>query len=169
MVWNHGSSDEYPSMPLIVRVLQHDFPIDREYTEGHVLTEAEATALNQVLVENIKNNVYGWVTRAARGKSVLTAEAYEDLHERISDYARQYQFKIRTRSRPINPFDAEISSLARQYAEVWGTKNGFGPNAHEVYAKYLSLKDLPEIREEARRLILNRQAAVDEALEGIII
>jgi hypothetical protein len=154
-------------MSLIVRIFQHDFPIDREYTEGHTITEGEAAALNQLLVENIRNNVTGWVTRAAKGQSVLSAEDHEELRARIAEYGANYQFKARTRSRPLNPLEATSNELARQYAENWGNSMGLGVNSPGVYAKYLELKSDPKILEEARQLILRRQTVVNQALEGI--
>jgi hypothetical protein len=155
-------------MSLTVRIIQHDFPIDREYVEGHVITEGEAAALNQLLVENIRNNCYGWVTKAAEGASILPHEIHSALRHRIAEYAKDYQFKVRTRSRTMNPLEATTAELARQHAETWGNSRGLGPGSPGVYTKYLELRASPQILEEARRLILRRQAVVNEALEGIL-
>lgn len=155
-------------MPLIVRIRQHDFPIDREFVEGHVLSAAEASAMNQLLVENIRNNVYGWVVREARGRGALTADQQADLTARISEYANNYQFKTRVRSRPSNPFDATVRELARQHAEAWGSQHGFGPESEEVFTRYIELRCNTTIQDEARLLIQQRQSVANEALEGLI-
>lgn len=155
-------------MPLIVRVLQHDFPIDRQYSAGHILTEGEATALNQLLVENVRNNVHGWVAREARGSSLLTSEQHASLTARISDYADKYQFKTRVRYKQPNPLEATIRELARRHAETWGNQFGHDPNSPEVYAKSVELRSLPEIHDEARELVLRREYVAQTALIGII-
>lgn len=155
-------------MTLVVRIFQHDFPIEREYTEGHTLTAGEASAMNQLLIENIRNNVSGWVMREAKGSAVLTAEQHSDLAARISEYASRYQFRTRVRARPMNPLDATTRELALQHAETWGNKMGFGPDSPEVHEKYISLRYNPQIQEEARRLILQRQEALNSALIGVL-
>lgn len=155
-------------MPLVVRVLQHDFPIERQYHEGHTLTAGEAMAMNQLLVENIRNNVYGWVVREARGSSILTSEQHADLTARISSYANKYQFKARPRYVPPSPLEAAIRELARLHAETWGNQNGHDPNSSEVYNRYVELRTDPVIQNEARQLVLRRESIANTALVGII-
>lgn len=155
-------------MALIVRIRQHDFPIDREYEEGHVLSAAEAAALNQLLVENVRNNVFGWVMREIRGRSALTADQQADLSTRISEYADKYQFKSRTRTAPANPFESTIRELARQHAEAWGSQHGHDAESTEVYERYIALRSNVTIQEEARSLVLQRQSVVNAALEGLL-
>lgn len=155
-------------MAQAVRILQHDFPIQRKYLEGHVLNADEAAAFNQLLLENVRNNTYGWVTRVARGRAVLTPEEYSDLAKRIDEYADGYQFKTRSRTKNINPLDATVRELAWQHAESWGIQNGFDITSDEVQRKYADLRHAPQIYAEARKIILNRQSVMDEALEGLL-
>jgi hypothetical protein len=155
-------------MPQIVRVLQHDFPIEREYTEGHVLSPSEAAAMNQLLVENVRNNVYSWVVREAKGRGALSADEHADLTSRISEYADKYQFKTRVRARPMNPLDATVRELARQHAETWGNQFGYNTDSSEVYARYIELRSNSKIYEEARTLLLQRQSVVNNALVGLL-
>lgn len=155
-------------MPLTIRILQHEFQITREYTPGHVINEAEATALNQMLMENVRTNVYNWVTREARGRGVLTPEQHALLHSRIERYADDYKFKTRVRSRPSNPHEAAVRELAWQHAEAWGSQLGYEPASSEVYAKFVELRSSPKISEQARNLVLHRQTVVAGALEGLL-
>lgn len=155
-------------MPLIVRVLQHDFPIEREYSAGHVLTAGEASAMNQLLVENIRNNVYSWVVKEAGGSKVLTEEQYSDLTARIAEYGSKYEFRLRTRYRQASALDAAVLELSLQYAEQWGHQNGFEPNSQEVRQRCAELQAQEDIREEARNLIRRRQSVADNALIGLI-
>lgn len=155
-------------MPLVVRIRQHDFPIEREFVEGHIMTESEAQAMNQLLVENIRNNVTGWVTKLSGGRAALTAEQHADLTEKINDYANAYEFKTRMNRRPANPLDATIREIAWQHAETWGNQHGFERSSDEVFTKYLEFKESPDTAEEARLLVLSRQSVIDESLMGLL-
>lgn len=154
-------------MALVVRVLQHDFPIEREYREGHVLTAGEAAALNQLLVSNIRSNVTLWVVREARGRSVLTAEQSELLHKRISEYANNYQFKARSRAQPITPFVMAIREVAQKHTTIWANQNDYTIGGKEYREKMGQLVLEPEIQEEARSLVLSRQSVVREVAEEL--
>jgi hypothetical protein len=158
---------EYRALPLIVRIKQYQFELLREYTAGHVLTEGEAAALNQMLTENIRNNAYPWVVKAAQG-GFLTAEQQQELSERINEYANNYQFKTRVRTKSATPLESTARELAIQEAEIWGQQNGYSPDSHEVNSKFHELLTDPQVRERARDLIRHRQSVVEDALEGLI-
>lgn len=155
-------------MPLSVRVLQFDFPIRREYTAGHVLSEAEATAMNQLLVANVRNNVHTWVAKEARGTASLTAEQHEYLTEKISDYADRYEFKVRKRSGTVSPYTLALREVAFRKAEAWGNQNGYSSGGKEVEAKFLEYMNDFTVQDEAARLVQSRHAVAKEALVGIL-
>lgn len=157
-----------PLMSSIIRVLQHDFPVEREFVEGHAMTEAEAAAMNQLLIENVRNNVYGWVAKALHGRSVLTPEQHKDLSDRINEYANNYRFRTRVKPRPPNPLDTIVRELALQYAESWGNQQGFSFDSQEVRLKYADLRHAPQIYAEARKLLESRQSVIAEALEDLL-
>lgn len=155
-------------MPLILQVRQHKFEISREYAEGHVCTSAEAAALNQAMMENIRDNVYSWVNKSVDEYGVLTAERHEALQARINSYAEKYTFKTRKGYKPITPMESTIREVAAQDAERWGQQHGLNLNSTEVRLKYHELCRDPSIADRARDLIRSRQSTVDSALEGLI-
>lgn len=156
------------AMPLVIRILQHEFPISREYHEGDRLTASEARAMNQLLVENIRNNVHHWVTREARGRGSLTAEEQADLTTRIANYANTYEFRTGSKARPPNPLANAVREIATRYAEAWGRQNGFEPTAPEVLDYRFKLMSSPKIREQAHNTLLHRQSIISKALEDLL-
>lgn len=77
------------------------FNISDRYEEGHELTAGEASALNQTLRENVRNNL--------AKKADLTQEG-------VDEYAGSYIFGVRTASgvgRTADPVMAEFMRLAR--------------------------------------------------------
>lgn len=155
-------------MPQIIRILQHDFLIEREYLPGHVLDAAEAAALNQMLTENVRANVYHWITKATQGTGVLTLEQQVDLTGRIQRYANRYKFKVRNKTNRLNLLDAAIRELARARAEDWGNRYGYSADSTEVYNKFVELRAHPDIDAEARQIVQHRSQVADAALEEII-
>jgi hypothetical protein len=64
--------------------------ITPRYAAGHVLTEGEASALNQTFIENVRNN------RAKVVKELLAAGASQaDIQAKVDEYVDDYQFGVR--------------------------------------------------------------------------
>lgn len=76
------------------------FNVMERYEEGHEITAGEASALNQVLRENIRNNL--------AKKEGLT-------QDQVDQYANEYQFGVRTpgAGRTADPVMTEYMRLAR--------------------------------------------------------
>lgn len=76
------------------------FTVMERYEEGHELTAGEASALNQTLRENVRNNL--------AKKEGLT-------QEQVDAYATEYQFGVRTTGagRTSDPVMAEYMRLAK--------------------------------------------------------
>lgn len=155
-------------MPLLVNIRQHQFEISREYLPGHVLTPGEAAALNQVLVENIRNNVYAWVVREVLKSGVLTSQQHSDLQTKINNYTDKYQFKVRPKYRPPTPLEATAKELAIQEAERWAQEMGVPLDDPTVKDMYARLSVHPDILDRARELVRSRQGIADNLLEGLI-
>lgn len=157
-------------MPLIVQIRQHKFDILREYQAGHICTAGEAAALNQMLIENIRNNVYGFVVREVRNSpgNVLTVNQQVDLQKQINQYVETYHFKSNPmRYRPMTPIESATRELARQEAEIWGQQNGYLPDSEEVGEKYKELLNNPEIIDRAREILRSHQTVAETLLEGL--
>lgn len=94
-----------------------EFTVPAPYTAGHTLTEGEASALNGLLHENLRNNFAAKVKKAKE-------EAGEDgevnlgaLQDELSEYADTYEFGVR---RPgggggvrLDPVTSEALKLAK--------------------------------------------------------
>jgi hypothetical protein len=67
------------------------FRVPIRYTAGHQLTDGEASALNQTLHENLRNN---FAKKVAEGVEANIPK--ETLQQQLDDYANDYQFGVRT-------------------------------------------------------------------------
>lgn len=65
--------------------------IFQPYTSGHVLSDGEASALNQTYAENIRNN------QASRVKELVEAGTYDTdaFQLELDDYMGEYEFGLR--------------------------------------------------------------------------
>jgi hypothetical protein len=82
------------------------------YSEGYVLSAAEASMLNQTFAENISNNMRA---KAKDGERVLSAEEFQPL---VDEYIAGYQPGVRTGggggsgARALTPIEVEVRNLA---------------------------------------------------------
>jgi hypothetical protein len=67
------------------------FRVPIRYAAGHVLTDGEASALNQTLHENLRNNFAKKVVEGTEAGVPL-----ETMQQQLDDYASEYQFGVRT-------------------------------------------------------------------------
>lgn len=88
-----------------ITVAGQKFIFTERYAAGHVITENEAKALNQVLSENIRNNV------AAKVKD----ESIEFTQADFDEYASGYEFSANSvRRKPVDPLEKEAISIAKK-------------------------------------------------------
>lgn len=86
------------------------FAIYQPYEAGHVLSEGEASQLNQVFAENIRNNRAKWVTELVEAGSFDQDSAQEALDE----YMDSYEMGVRTGGGRIgDPVLSKAVDLAR--------------------------------------------------------
>jgi len=108
--------------------IQHaEWNVEPRYGVGHVLTENEASALNQTFFENIRNN---WASRLKTASENGQTLSQDDLDK----YVAEYQFGVRSivNREPKDPIAAEERRLAR--AAV----------SEAIRAQGLRLKDVPD-------------------------
>lgn len=86
------------------------FTIPLPFVAGHAVTEGEASALNQVLAENVRNNVAGKIkVRAEKGEPAFTQAD-------LDAYVSEYEFGIRkvgTGEARLTPIEREARRIAR--------------------------------------------------------
>lgn len=88
-----------------------------KYSEGHVLSANEASALNQVYHENIRNNT---------AKRVKEAESDEAAQSIVNEYVAGYEFGVRTGGGGSrDPVQTELMAIAREAVRKALQKKGF--------------------------------------------
>jgi hypothetical protein len=89
------------------------FLCPQPYAEGHSLNANEASALNQVYAENIRNNLAGKIKKAREAD-----ENYVLPQEEFDAYASSYEFGVRQASGPraeqLPPDVREARKIARE-------------------------------------------------------
>lgn len=150
------------------------FPVTSRFAAGHTITDAEASALNQLVRENLRNTFRPVVAKATakakeEGRS-LSPEEIETLATAFSERERSYSFaSARGPRTPTDPVGREahkiakgivLGALARQKVDVKTLPEGkLEELITGAIAKY------PKITEEAR----NRVEAAKAFAEGILI
>ena len=158
-----------PLKDLKLHIYTYDFTIPSRYVAGHILNEGEAKALDQLMLENIRNNVAPWVRQAeANAGGILPLDLHEALQVRIHDYADAYQFQVRTRTRPISAIEAAIDELASTQAEREGNVQGLAPDSPEVLLRYRQLQLDPTVRSQARQIVAERARLTSDTLAEIL-
>lgn len=139
------------------------FQAPAPYSAGiHELTAGEASALNRVLAENLRNNFAPTIKKATEGGAVLDAD---DLQAKFAAYAASYAFASGRASKSIvDPVEKEAHRIAKEHVTTALKNKGFnmknlpeGAIAKYV-ADYLATKPA-KVYDEAR-------ARVNAASEG---
>lgn len=165
------------------------FNVKRPYSAGHPLTDGEASQLNQVLAENLRNNFADNVRKAqmkvatADGRKeddvtdkelksiVLPEDVIETLRSEFADYAENYEFGARRGGRVLDPVEREIRRMAEEIVKGAIKAKGFKLSSvsddqfDKLVAQVTEAK--PELRAEAERRIAAAQAAADVDLSAL--
>lgn len=158
-----------------------EFTIAAPYAVGHVITEAEAKALNQVRAENVRNNTATAVSKLkdekgvkdAGGKVTLSAEVLAEITKVVTDYDAAYVFTLASvggGKRTTDPVEAEAKKLAKaaiaaQLAAKGKTLKQVDPEA--LAAAIAKVADSEQIQKEARRIVKARAESAKGALEDL--
>lgn len=148
------------------------------YAEGHVVTEAEAAALNQVRAENIRNNTARMVKAAIKEAEVedaegLSEEKVTELLQAIETYDKEYEFNMASVGggrTPTDPVEVEAKKIAKQLINAQLKEQGkkVGDVDKDKYAAAVATVAAREdIRQRAAEAIDARKAAAETALEGL--
>lgn len=131
------------------------FPVGQPYAAGHVLTEGEAIALNQVRAENIRNNMAKLVKEKGAGAA-----------EEVAEYDAAYEFGVRGEgsARVVDPLERECISiakelLAKRIKEKGGKVKDYDKEAYAAKVKEWAAN--PKIIETAKANLAARKGLVD--------
>lgn len=140
------------------------FEVEPRYSEGHVLTANEASALNQTFFENLRNNFAG---KAKEGADQAA----------FNEYVTAYQFGVRVGgSGSRDPIEVEAMNMARQQIkDAIKLRNGkvSDYSAETITAAAAKRLDQdPSIRELARQRVeqmrsVATSAVSDDLLSGL--
>jgi len=143
-----------------ITISGHVFNVPLRYTEGHELSAGEASALNQTLHENIRNNL---AKQAKDG--TLTQEA-------VDKYSAEYQFGVRSGGTTRDPVQAEAIRIAKQ--KITAAMKQAGKKVSDVdssalneAAKALVQRD-PQIVQLAQERVSQAQALATGDLADLI-
>lgn len=161
-----------------------EFEAPQPYAPGPIeLTEGEASALNQTLAENLRNNFAPRIKTAVteyRKANNLADDAevpvgdldYDMLAEAFEKYAEEYEFGVRKAGGPRTPSDPverEAHGIAKIKVKAALNKKNIelGSVSKEKMAEYITqvLTKYPEIREEAKRRVASTSEMAVEELE----
>jgi len=132
------------------------FTVPDRYTEGHVLTANEASALNQTFHENLRNNFAKQVKDVKGDAEEIDSESLADLQAKLDAYAESYVFGVRSASGPRAPADPvgkEAFSIAREAVRAAIRKKGLNPTNFEA-------KQIAELAQKALESNLDRFTAM---------
>ena len=94
-----------------ITIYEEEFTVTTPYAEGHVVTAAEAKALNQVRAENIANNFRAKI-KAAKEEGTL-----DQVRADLAAYDAEYVFTLASVGggrAPVDPVEREAKSIATQ-------------------------------------------------------
>jgi hypothetical protein len=137
------------------------FNVQPRYAEGHTLTANEASALNQTMFENLRNNF------ASRAKEGADQAAFDE-------YAAGYQFGVRTGGGGSrDPVETEAMNMARD--AIKKSISAAGKKISDYSAKSISeaavklLAKDPSYRELAVKRVAEMQNAASETVDADLL
>lgn len=163
-----------------VTVYGHTFTVPDRYAEGHVMTAAEATALNDRLAEMISHMVRNGPLADLSKGDTPTAEQIAASEALIAERVKTYEFGAGRGSgegrAPADPVQAEAYAIARAKVKEaikgkgWtlakkGEPAGEGEYPYDAYnAKVAEVAALPAVQAAAKKAVAARTIK-DDALE----
>ena len=157
-----------------IQIAGHSFNIADRYEEGHELTANEASALNQVRRENLRNNFARKVEDAKNGaEKVEDSNTLADLQGQLDRYAEDYEFGVRTGGGAVrDPVMNEAMRIARDKITEHLKRKGIKKKDQESSKITEAAKKLidrnPEIMELAKQRVAETQAAAASELEDVL-
>lgn len=151
-----------------ITIQGQDLTLEVPYAEGHVLTAAEASQLNQVFCENIGNNFRSKVKEMLEGGSTA-----DDIQAAFDSYVENYEFGARRVSsgtrKSADPIEKEARALAKRALTEHFRKKDIDFSSLSVDEKDQALRVYLEkhgerIREIAARRVADAKAMAEAGL-----
>lgn len=139
--------------------VQYPFALQGPYTEGHQLTAGEAAALNQLRLENIRENcrpIFEGEAGAYPAGELISQEAQARVQQAIEAYDAEYQFADRGAQAPK---PGSIEKEARILAEA-RCPDGASEEEIELLAQSIDL-----LAEAQERVAIRQRIAQSEMEE----
>lgn len=157
------------------------FEISQPYAAGHVLTEAEAKALNQVRSENIGNNLRNTVKAAQAAAEAGDNAPLNELADTVAKYDAAYTFAMGgggSSTRKLDPYEREAIRLAKELVksglQAQGRKITDVPEGMseeewkaKLDAKYDEIAALDEVVKAAKKNVDAKKKQSDALLEAV--
>lgn len=150
-----------------------DFNVPTPYTAGHVLAENEASALNQLLHENLRNNFASKVKKAKEDAGEGGTPDIAALQAALDEYASSYSFGVRsvsgvTRS-SASAEEREALSLAKQAVKNALKAKGVKADKEQIAAlAEEAVRTRPQFMEIARERVAARKSAASLSLSDLM-
>lgn len=160
-----------------ITIAEKPFAVLQPYVAGHVVTEAEAKALNQTRAENIRNNMASKVKAAYAGTAKEGEPTAETITQFVADYDAAYVFTLASvggGARKTDPIEVEALKIARgMFADfcsgksltVKAVKEKIGEEAYN--AKLAQLAEQDGVVKEATRRVKERAKTAASALDDL--
>lgn len=159
-----------------ITIRQYVFSVREPFSEGTIITKAEAQALNALRAENIRNNMAKKVADAALPPDAVKPRLLSeidlvDLQQQITEYDLKYTFPLRgDKKDPVGLVELEIELLAKDRVEAQMRQD---PTSL-VWSRFKYDKALEQaqadagLQGEARRRVAARQQAAAKALQELL-
>jgi len=176
------TANDTPYTTITIQGLQ--FEVQQPYSAGHTLTDGEASQLNQVRAENIRNNFAGSIKAAIEAyrkandlsddDEVAPADLDKDeLDEKLAKYDDEYIMGVRGGPSgprtPVDPIQREANRIALEKVKIALKKKGITIDSvpKEKMAQFVEgvKAKYPDVMEEARRRVSAAAAIALDTLE----
>ena len=157
--------EDLPMNTQAVTIQGKNFNIPAPYAEGHALTAAEASAVNQLYAENIRNNFAAKIKKAEEEKKDAPGQA------ELDSYCSTYQFGFRSAGQPkLDPITSEARKLAKvAVTDSLKKKNVKIKDMEEGQFEALidgAIEKYPVFMERAKAIVEMRRSALDDLQVG---
>jgi hypothetical protein len=153
-----------------ITIQGHSFDATQPYLAGHVVTEAEAKALNQVRAENLRNNFASKIKSVQGEAEALTEEQLVQLRAEFATYDAEYVFTLASvggGKRETDPVAAEAKKIAKQ--TISDKLKAAGKKVSDIAPETLAnaiakLAESENIQKLAKKAVAERQKAAQADL-----